>query len=86
MIAKYQKRISGPLMDRIDIHLEVQRVPIAKLASLSSGVEWSGAAPVGGSERHSAGEQQRSNIAVPLCARDVQRSEPISLSRGCVCA
>ena len=32
MVQRYQKRISGPLMDRIDIHLEVQRVPFQKLA------------------------------------------------------
>jgi hypothetical protein len=29
MVAKYQKRISSPILDRIDIHLEVQRVLIA---------------------------------------------------------
>jgi magnesium chelatase family protein len=32
MIARYQKRISGPLLDRIDIHVEVPRVPFQKLA------------------------------------------------------
>ena len=26
MVQRYQKRISGPLMDRIDIHLALQRV------------------------------------------------------------
>lgn len=34
MISKYQNRISGPLLDRIDIHLDVPRVPVQKLASL----------------------------------------------------
>jgi magnesium chelatase family protein len=37
MVQKYQKRISGPILDRIDIHLEVPRVPVQKLASLDSG-------------------------------------------------
>ena len=31
-IARYQKRISGPLIDRIDIHVEVPRVDYEKLA------------------------------------------------------
>ena len=31
-IIKYQKKISGPLLDRIDIHLEVPRVEFSKLA------------------------------------------------------
>jgi len=34
-IARYQKRISGPLLDRIDIHVEVPRVDYEKLASRS---------------------------------------------------
>jgi magnesium chelatase family protein len=37
LVSKYQKRISGPPLDRIDIHLEVPRVPIQKLASLNHG-------------------------------------------------
>ncbi len=32
MITRYQKRISGPLLDRIDIHVEVPRVEYEKLA------------------------------------------------------
>jgi magnesium chelatase family protein len=31
-IARYQKRISGPLLDRIDIHIEVPRIDYEKLA------------------------------------------------------
>ncbi len=31
MVAKYQKRISGPMLDRIDIHVEVPRVEYDKL-------------------------------------------------------
>ncbi|HBF41379.1 MAG TPA: magnesium chelatase [Anaerolineaceae bacterium] len=32
VISKYQKRISGPLLDRIDIHIEVPRVEYEKLS------------------------------------------------------
>ena len=33
MITRYQKRISGPLLDRIDIHIEVPRVDYDKLSN-----------------------------------------------------
>jgi magnesium chelatase family protein len=32
LVTKYQKRISGPLLDRIDIHIEVPRVDYDKLS------------------------------------------------------
>jgi len=32
MVTRYQKRISGPLLDRIDIHIEVPRVAYEKLS------------------------------------------------------
>lgn len=32
-VTKYQKRISGPMLDRIDIHIDVPRVDYAKLSS-----------------------------------------------------
>ena len=32
MVSRYQKRISGPLLDRIDIHIEVPRVEYEKLS------------------------------------------------------
>jgi magnesium chelatase family protein len=32
MVNRYQKRISGPLLDRIDIHMEVPRVEYEKLS------------------------------------------------------
>jgi len=38
VIVRYQKRISGPLLDRIDIHVEVPRVDYEKLAD-KRGVE-----------------------------------------------
>lgn len=32
-VARYQKRLSGPLLDRIDIQIEVPRIPISELRS-----------------------------------------------------
>jgi magnesium chelatase family protein len=37
MVTRYQKRISGPLMDRIDIHMQVPRVEYQKLRDLQPG-------------------------------------------------
>lgn len=37
MITRYQKRISGPLMDRIDIHIDVPRIEFEKLTSTEKG-------------------------------------------------
>ena len=37
VVTKYQKRISGPLLDRIDIHVEVQRVEYEKLSDARFG-------------------------------------------------
>ncbi|MGD9807567.1 MAG: YifB family Mg chelatase-like AAA ATPase [Deferribacterales bacterium] len=36
-IQKYRSRLSGPLMDRIDLHVEVRSVEIKQLADLSDG-------------------------------------------------
>ncbi|HZU75912.1 MAG TPA: YifB family Mg chelatase-like AAA ATPase, partial [Dehalococcoidia bacterium] len=36
-VARYQRRISGPLLDRIDIHVEVPRVEYEKLAATTTG-------------------------------------------------
>ncbi len=36
-VTKYQKRISGPLLDRIDIHIEVPRVEYEKLSDTRMG-------------------------------------------------
>jgi magnesium chelatase family protein len=35
MITRYQKRISGPLMDRIDLHVDVPRVDFDKLTAVT---------------------------------------------------
>lgn len=39
MIQKYLNKISGPLLDRIDLHVEVTPVPFAELAQKSQGEE-----------------------------------------------
>jgi magnesium chelatase family protein len=36
-IGRYQKRISGPLLDRIDIHVEVPRIEYEKLSDRRAG-------------------------------------------------
>ena len=36
-VRRYLNRVSGPLMDRIDLHVEVQPVPFEKLSSKSGG-------------------------------------------------
>jgi magnesium chelatase family protein len=33
VVTKYQKRISGPMLDRIDIHIEVPRIDFEKLSA-----------------------------------------------------
>ncbi len=37
MIQRYMSRISGPLMDRIDIHIEVPAVPFSQLSGMDAG-------------------------------------------------
>jgi magnesium chelatase family protein len=37
MVTRYQKRISGPLMDRIDLHVDVPRVDFDKLMAVQGG-------------------------------------------------
>lgn len=37
LVQRYQKRLSGPLLDRIDIHLDIVGVDVDKLAGLARG-------------------------------------------------
>jgi magnesium chelatase family protein len=43
LLDRYRARVSGPLLDRIDLHVEVPRVPVASLADDSAGEEPSAA-------------------------------------------
>jgi magnesium chelatase family protein len=36
-IQKYQSKISGPILDRIDLHIEVPQIPFEKIAKLNEG-------------------------------------------------
>ncbi len=36
-ISRYQGRVSGPLLDRIDLHVEIPRIPFDKLSSMENG-------------------------------------------------
>jgi magnesium chelatase family protein len=52
MVYRYQQCISGPLLDRIDIHLDVQRVAFADLVNLPHAHE----------SRHAADEPERTRL------------------------
>src|SRR5579871_1401762 len=56
-VAKYQRRLSGPLLDRIDIHVEVPRVQYEKLTGTAPGEP---SASVRGSEERRVGKECRS--------------------------
>lgn len=75
-ITRYQKRISGPLLDRIDIHLDVPRVEYDKLSERRAGEpsETVRSRVVRARERQAqrlAGTGQRTNA--DMTAKDVQR-------------
>jgi len=36
-LQRYQGRISGPLLDRIDLHVEVPRIPFEKISDMKAG-------------------------------------------------
>ena len=68
-VSRYQKRISGPLLDRIDIFVEVPRVEYEKLAADIAGRAFGdGARPRRGGAKASGGALRRD-------AADVQRGD-----------
>jgi len=76
-VSKYQKRVSGPLMDRIDIHIHVPRVEFEKLSddrlgepstSIQARVEEARARQ---RERFSSGEK----VSYSLCNADMGTGE-----------
>ena len=51
-IQRYRSKISGPLMDRIDLHMDVPAVPYKDLASLNEGASSAGMAERVEAARH----------------------------------
>ncbi|MGC8855400.1 MAG: YifB family Mg chelatase-like AAA ATPase [Anaerolineae bacterium] len=75
-VTKYQKRISGPLLDRIDIHIEVPRVDYEKLSTERMGEP----SAVIRARVQAAREIQRqrfakNNISEVMCNADMRLSE-----------
>lgn len=73
MITRYQKRISGPLMDRIDIHVDVPRVQFEKLTAKYQGE--ASAVVRERVERARAVQQQRLQETNMMCNADMGPSE-----------
>ncbi len=72
-VLRYQKRISGPLRDRIDIHIDVPRVDYEKLAGDRLGE--SSAAIQARVERAGARQRQRFTGTSLLCNGDMGPAE-----------
>jgi magnesium chelatase family protein len=73
MISRYQKRISGPLLDRIDIHVEVPRVDYDKLTDNRMGEP--SQAIQARVERARGGQRERFADASPTCNAEMGPSE-----------
>jgi magnesium chelatase family protein len=79
-VTRYQKRISGPLLDRIDIHVEVPRVDYDKLTDERLGEHGEHSEAIRGRVRR-ARETQRQRFAdTPLsCNADMGPTEVRSI-------
>ena len=76
LLDRYRARVSGPLLDRIDLHVEVPRVAVQELAAETSAAESSAAirtrvAAARERQRVRLGERIRLNARIP--GRDVRR-------------
>jgi magnesium chelatase family protein len=84
VLDRYRARVSGPLLDRIDLHVEVPRVPVQELAAEAGGGEPSAAIrtrvdAARARQRARLGERIRLNARIP--GREVRRFCPID-TRG----
>jgi magnesium chelatase family protein len=75
-VTKYQKRISGPLLDRIDIHIEVPRVEYEKLSDQRLGES----SEMVRQRVEAAREQQRQRFAIGAMAVGTQHAESLQPS------
>jgi predicted ATPase with chaperone activity len=65
ILDRYRARVSGPLLDRIDLHVEVPRVPVAALAEDDGGEESSARGPRARARRHARDSARGSESARP---------------------
>jgi magnesium chelatase family protein len=83
MVSRYRKRISGPLLDRIDIHVEVPRVDYEKLSSdpwqdfTLQGLRWLGEPSAAVRKRvEAARERQRARFAETSLVTNADIAQP----------
>ena len=75
-ITRYQKRISGPLLDRIDIHLDVPRIDYDRLSERRPGEPSSAVREKGRSGPGSSGRSIRRDHTVYQCRHGTARTPP----------
>jgi magnesium chelatase family protein len=79
LVSRYQKRVSGPLLDRIDIHVEVPRVNYEKLSSERLGE------PSGAIRTRVSAARQRQRARAAASSHTIVNAElgPSELRRHC---